>query len=68
MAVSENTHPKGSRDAKAAAAAATAAEAKDDDLMKILSQVAVDIHGSYVLRPPPEPSEYDKLRLFLNLK
>ncbi|PWA84253.1 SIN-like family protein [Artemisia annua] len=62
MAVSENTHPKGSRDAKAASAAATAAEAKDDDLMKILSEVAVDIHGSYVLRPPPNPTDYDRLR------
>ncbi|GJW47049.1 DNA-directed RNA polymerase III subunit RPC5 [Tanacetum coccineum] len=59
MAVSENTHPKGSRDARAATAAA---EAKDDDLKKILTEVAVEIHGAYVLRPPPDPSEYDRIR------
>ncbi|KVI12296.1 DNA-directed RNA polymerase III subunit Rpc5 [Cynara cardunculus var. scolymus] len=46
MAVSENTHRKGTREARAAAAAA---DAPQEELQKTLNQVAVNIHGNIVI-------------------
>ncbi|XP_071710818.1 uncharacterized protein [Rutidosis leptorrhynchoides] len=59
MAVSENTQRKGTREAKLAAAAA---DASQEELQKTLKQVAVDIHGSFVLRSSPDHPQYDELR------
>ncbi|KAK9066897.1 hypothetical protein SSX86_014221 [Deinandra increscens subsp. villosa] len=65
MAVSENTQRKGTREAKAAAAAA---DAPQEELKKILTQVAVNIHGSFVLRSSPDHPQFDELRnIVINL-
>lgn len=64
MAVSENTQRKGTREAKAAAAAA---DAPQEELQKSLTQIAADIHGSFVLRSSPDHPQYDELRLFTDL-
>ncbi|XP_076882440.1 uncharacterized protein LOC143530919 [Bidens hawaiensis] len=65
MAVSENTQRKGTREAKAAAAAA---DAPLEELQKILTEVAVDIHGSFVLKSSPDHPQYDALRkIVINL-
>lgn len=65
MAVSENTQRKGTREAKAAAAAA---DAPLEELQKILTEVAVDIHGSFVLKSSPDYPQYDPLRLITSFK
>ncbi|KAI3785276.1 hypothetical protein L1987_44392 [Smallanthus sonchifolius] len=59
MAVSENSQRKGTREARAAAAAA---DAPQEELQRILTQVAVYIHGSFVLRSSPDHPQYDDLR------
>ncbi|KAK1433274.1 hypothetical protein QVD17_10184 [Tagetes erecta] len=59
MAVSENTQRKGTREAKAAAAAA---DAPQEELQKSLTQIAANIHGSFVLRSSPDHPQYDELR------
>nr|XP_043632139.1 DNA-directed RNA polymerase III subunit RPC5-like [Erigeron canadensis]XP_043632140.1 DNA-directed RNA polymerase III subunit RPC5-like [Erigeron canadensis]XP_043632141.1 DNA-directed RNA polymerase III subunit RPC5-like [Erigeron canadensis] len=59
MAVSENTHRKGTREARASAAAA---DAPLEELLKTLNQVAVDIHGSFVSRSSPDHPQYDEFR------
>ncbi|XP_024968054.1 DNA-directed RNA polymerase III subunit RPC5 isoform X2 [Cynara cardunculus var. scolymus] len=65
MAVSENTHRKGTREARAAAAAA---DAPQEELQKTLNQVAVNIHGSFVSRSSPDHPQYDELRnIVINL-
>ncbi|KAK9058613.1 hypothetical protein SSX86_023455 [Deinandra increscens subsp. villosa] len=65
MAVSENTQRKGTREAKAAN---VAADAPHEELKKILTQVAANIHGSFVLRSSPDHPQYDELRLFIDFR
>ncbi|KAI7746580.1 hypothetical protein M8C21_005734 [Ambrosia artemisiifolia] len=59
MAVSGNQYQKGSQEAKAVAAAA---DVPLEELQRILTQVAVNIHGSFVLRSSPDHPQYDDLR------
>ncbi|XP_038876785.1 DNA-directed RNA polymerase III subunit RPC5 isoform X1 [Benincasa hispida] len=60
LAVSQSTLPKA--DARMAVAAAYGVDAPPDELKKIISQVATEIHGLYVLTSSPEHPEYDPLR------
>lgn len=61
LAVSQSTLPKA--DARMAVAAAYGVDAPPEELKKIISQVATEIHGLYVLTSSPEHPEYDPLRL-----
>ncbi|KAA0044763.1 DNA-directed RNA polymerase III subunit RPC5 isoform X1 [Cucumis melo var. makuwa] len=60
LAVSQSTLPKA--DARMAVAAAYGVDAPPEELKKIISQVATEIHGLYVLTSSPEHPEYDPLR------
>lgn len=47
-----------------AVAAAYGVDAPPEELQEIINQVAMNIHGLYVLKSSPEHPEYDPLRLF----
>ncbi|KAI3768055.1 hypothetical protein L2E82_18486 [Cichorium intybus] len=65
MAVSENTLRKGTREARAAAAAA---DAPQEELLKTLNQVAVNLHGVFVSKSSPDHPQYDDFRnIVINL-
>lgn len=65
MAVSENTLRKGPHEARAAAAAA---DAPQEELLKTLNQVAVNIHGVFVSRSSPDHPQFDDFRnIVINL-
>nr|XP_043616767.1 DNA-directed RNA polymerase III subunit RPC5 isoform X2 [Erigeron canadensis] len=65
MAVSENTLRKGTREARVAA---EAADAPQEELQKVLNEVAVNIHGVFVLRSSADHPQYDELRkIVINL-
>lgn len=64
MAVSENTLRKGTREARAAAAAA---DAPQEELLKTLTQLAVNIHGVFVSKSSPDHPQYDDFRLLFLL-
>lgn len=59
LAVSQATLPKG--DAKMAVLAAEGVDT--DEFEQVLSEVATNIHGFYILRSSPEHPEHDPLRL-----
>lgn len=65
MAVSESSRPKGF--AREAVAAANGVDAPPEELQAIISQVAINIHGVYVLKSSPDHPQYDQFRLFLTL-
>ncbi|KAI8562090.1 hypothetical protein RHMOL_Rhmol03G0007800 [Rhododendron molle] len=59
MAISESTRPKGvAREVKAAA---IALDAPQEELLELIGQVAINIHGVYVSRSSIDP-QYDPLR------
>nr|AEI98616.1 hypothetical protein 111O18.3 [Coffea canephora] len=58
MAVSESSRPKGF--AREAIAAAHGVEAPPEELQAIISQVAINIHGVYVLKSSPVHPEHDE--------
>ncbi|XP_071913492.1 uncharacterized protein [Coffea arabica] len=60
MAVSESSRPKGF--AREAIAAAHGVEAPPEELQAIISQVAINIHGVYVLKSSPVHPEHDEFR------
>lgn len=61
MAVSKSTLPKG--DARAVIAAAYGADAPQEELQAIISQIAINIHGAYVLKLSTDhPPEYNAFR------
>lgn len=60
MAVSESSRPKGF--AREAIAAANGVEAPPEELQAIISQVAINIHGVYVLKSSPVHPEHDEFR------
>eukprot|EP00257_Ricinus_communis_P019446 XP_015578439.1 DNA-directed RNA polymerase III subunit RPC5 [Ricinus communis] len=60
LAVSQSTLPKA--DPRIAVAAASGADAPPEELQEIISQVATNIHGFYVLKSSPEHPQYDELR------
>ncbi|XP_031109438.1 DNA-directed RNA polymerase III subunit RPC5 [Ipomoea triloba] len=60
MAVSESARPKGN--AREATAAAMGVDAPPEELQAIINQVAVNIHGVYVLKSSPDFPQYDALR------
>ncbi|CAI9282594.1 unnamed protein product [Lactuca saligna] len=65
MAVSENTLRKGTREARAAAAAA---DAPQEELLKTLTQLAVNINGVFVSKSSPDHPQYDDFRsIVINL-
>ena len=66
MAVSESSRPKGF--AREAIAAAHGVEAPPEELQAIISQVAINIHGVYVLKSSPVHPEHDEFRLLLDLQ
>lgn len=59
LAVSQSLHPKA--DARMARDAAYAVDSPEE-LIEVLNQVAVDVHGFYVLRSSPDHPEHDALR------
>lgn len=60
MAISESTRPKGiARDAKAAE---SALDAPQEELVELISQVAINIHGVYVSKSSIDYPQYDPLR------
>lgn len=65
MAVSMSALPKA--DPRAAAAAVSAArgvDAPQEELQAAICEVAVNVHGVYVLKSSSEHPEYDPLRFF----
>ncbi|KAG8650737.1 hypothetical protein MANES_07G068600v8 [Manihot esculenta] len=60
LAISQSTLPKA--DPRIAVAAASGADAPPEELQEIISQVATNIHGSYVLKSSPDHPQYDPLR------
>ncbi|XP_047334137.1 uncharacterized protein LOC124937852 [Impatiens glandulifera] len=60
MAVSESTRPKGM--AKEAIAAANGVDAPRSELVEMIGQVAIDIHGVYVPKTSYDHPEYDSFR------
>lgn len=63
MAVSKSTLPKG--DARAVIAAAYGADAPQEELQAVISQIAINIHGAYVLKLSTDhPQEYNAFRFF----
>ena len=59
MAVSMSALPKA--DARASAAV-LAADAPQEELQSVICDIAVNIHGVYLLKSSPEHSEVDPLR------
>ncbi|GAB4847116.1 hypothetical protein Ancab_026126 [Ancistrocladus abbreviatus] len=60
IAVSMSTQPK--MDARAARAVKSGAEAPQEELEKVISEIAINVHGLYVLRSSLEHPEFDPLR------
>lgn len=60
LAISQSTLPKA--DARMVVAAAYGVDAPPEELQEIINQVAISIHGFYVLKSSPEHPEYDALR------
>ncbi|KDP31792.1 hypothetical protein JCGZ_12253 [Jatropha curcas] len=60
LAVSQSTLPKA--DPRIAKLAADGADAPLEELQEIISEVATNIHGSYVLKSSPDHPQYDVLR------
>ncbi|XP_058006126.1 uncharacterized protein LOC110650134 isoform X2 [Hevea brasiliensis] len=60
LAISQSTLPKA--DPRIAVAAASGADAPSEELQEIISQVATNIHGFYVLKSSPDHPQYDPLR------
>lgn len=60
LAISQSTLPKA--DPRMAVAAAYGVDAPPEELQEIINQVAMNIHGLYVLKSSPEHPEYDPLR------
>lgn len=56
-------HPKVDPKSKKLTAARNGLEAPPEELQKVITQVAVNIHGSYVLISSPDHPEHDQLRL-----
>lgn len=60
LAISQSTLPKA--DPRIAVAAASGAEAPPEELQEVISEVATNIHGFYVLKSSPEHPDFDPLR------
>ncbi|KAJ6990049.1 hypothetical protein NC653_018540 [Populus alba x Populus x berolinensis] len=63
LAISQSTLPKA--DPRIAVAAASGAEAPPEELQEVISEVATNIHGFYVLKSSPEHPDFDSLRLYI---
>ncbi|KAH8503531.1 hypothetical protein H0E87_014711 [Populus deltoides] len=63
LAISQSTLPKA--DPRIAVAAASGAEAPPEELQEVISEVATNIHGFYVLKSSPEHPDFDPLRLYI---
>ncbi|KAI5581574.1 hypothetical protein BDE02_07G027000 [Populus trichocarpa] len=59
LAISQSTLPKA--DPRIAVAAASGAEAPPEELQEVISEVATNIHGFYVLKSSPEHPDFDPL-------
>ncbi|CAK7339542.1 unnamed protein product [Dovyalis caffra] len=60
LAISQSTLPKA--DPRIAVAAASGADAPPEELQEVISEVATNIHGFYVLKSSPEHPDFDPLR------
>uniref|UniRef100_A0A6N2LD37 DNA-directed RNA polymerase III subunit RPC5 n=1 Tax=Salix viminalis TaxID=40686 RepID=A0A6N2LD37_SALVM len=60
LAISQSTLPKA--DPRILVAAASGAEAPPEELQEVISEVATNIHGFYVLKSSPEHPDFDPLR------
>ncbi|KAA8531837.1 hypothetical protein F0562_006446 [Nyssa sinensis] len=66
MAVSESTRPKGV--GREAVAAANGVDAPQEELLEIINQVAINIHGVFVPKSSSDHPQYDELRkIVINL-
>lgn len=65
-AVLQANNPKS--DTGMAKKVAEAVDAHQDELKEIISEVTVNIHGSFVSKSSPDHPEFDALRLFCCLK
>ena len=63
LAVRTSTLPKVDPRSKKVTAAQYGVQAPPHELQKVISEIAIDIHGSYVLKSSPDHPEHDKLRL-----
>ena len=63
LAISQSTLPKA--DPRILVAAASGAEAPPEELQEVISEVATNIHGFYVLKSSPEHPDFDPLRLYI---
>ncbi|XP_068345124.1 uncharacterized protein [Pyrus communis] len=62
LAVRTSTLPKVDPRSKKVTAAQYGVQAPPHELQKVISEIAIDIHGSYVLKSSPDHPEHDKLR------
>ncbi|XP_062001316.1 uncharacterized protein LOC133718478 [Rosa rugosa] len=62
LTVDRMQHPKVDPKSKKLTAARNGLEAPPEELQKVITQVAVNIHGSYVLISSPDHPEHDQLR------
>lgn len=65
LAISQSTLPKA--DPRIAIAAASAADSPPEELQEVISEVATNIYGFYVLKSSPDHPEYDPLRCVISI-
>ncbi|CAN6680302.1 unnamed protein product [Malus baccata var. baccata] len=64
LAVRTSTLPKVDPRSKKVTAAQYGVQAPQLELQRVISEIVIDIHGSYVLKSSPDHPEHEKLRFF----